>query len=274
MAAKSWTFTLNNYTQEECDYLSSEELRDLCNVIFIGKEVGEQGTPHLQGYITLKKAARLTGVKKINERAHWEKAKGNKDQNRTYCLKDGDILVTYDIGGSGKRNDLDLWVEDYKEHGFKRACLQHHRVAIRYPRGLMAYKTLSEEYEPRSEHPEVIWAYGPTGIGKTHIATTYPSYYCLMKWPWCDGLTNQHCFVLDEFDKLQIPVQVLLRLTDRYQMRVEIKGGSLEFNPPVILITSTGHPEQLFDPTDWTQVRRRITRLITKEKKEDDWTEV
>jgi len=41
-------FTLNNYTDEEYKYLT-EEFAPQTTWMVIGKEVGEQGTPHLQG---------------------------------------------------------------------------------------------------------------------------------------------------------------------------------------------------------------------------------
>lgn len=274
MTAKSWVFTLNNYSDDEAAFFASEGFKSLCNVLFVGKETGESGTPHLQGFVTFAKTHRLSGLKKINNRCHWERAKGGKAQNREYCFKDGVVLVDHDRTSPGKRTDIHDFLECYKEHGFKRACIEHPETHVRYHRGLSVHISVVDGYEPRSEHPEVIWAFGPTGIGKTHIATTYPSYYCLMKWPWFDGMSNQHCLVLDEFDKLNMDVNILLRLTDRYQMRAEVKGGSIEFNPPVILITSTCHPEGLFDPTDWTQVRRRISRIITKESREEEWREV
>lgn len=85
-----WVFTLNNYSKEEYEELktfcSSE-----CKAFIIGKEIGEKGTPHLQGYIEHKKKIRLSGLKKINGRCHWEKAKGNQLQNIEYCSKDGDF---------------------------------------------------------------------------------------------------------------------------------------------------------------------------------------
>ena len=59
--------------------------------LIYGREVGDEGTPHLQGYVQLKKITRLTGMKKLHPTAHWEVAKGTEEQNRTYCSKEGDF---------------------------------------------------------------------------------------------------------------------------------------------------------------------------------------
>lgn len=60
-----------------------------------GREVGtKEHTPHLQGYIQLKKRLRMLSLKKklgINT-IHLEKQRAkNSEDARNYCLKDGDI---------------------------------------------------------------------------------------------------------------------------------------------------------------------------------------
>lgn len=85
--SRSWTLTINNYTEEEYNKLTNSLSLMKCKYI-IGKEIGEQGTPHLQGYIKFKNQRTLQQCKKINNRAHWEIAKGNEKQNFDYCSKD------------------------------------------------------------------------------------------------------------------------------------------------------------------------------------------
>ena len=81
---RSWCFTVNNYSEEEFNSFKEVD----CKYIIIGKEKGKEGTPNLQGYVQFKSCKTLGGVKKINERAHWEQAKGNPQQNKDYCSKD------------------------------------------------------------------------------------------------------------------------------------------------------------------------------------------
>jgi hypothetical protein len=96
---KNWCFTLNNYSEEEY----KEILNTDCGYIIIGKEVGENGTPHLQGYIQMKITKRLTGMKKINDKAHWEQARGTPEENRKYCSKEKNFEEKGSISNQGKK---------------------------------------------------------------------------------------------------------------------------------------------------------------------------
>lgn len=90
--AKRWCFTLNNYSEDELarigECINSTDVH--CGVV--GKEVGDSGTPHLQGFIHLRKKVRFNGIKAIvGSRAHVEKARGTDADNEKYCTKDGDV---------------------------------------------------------------------------------------------------------------------------------------------------------------------------------------
>lgn len=96
-------FTLNNYTEEEC-----QEIVDILNnhsknieYSIIGKEVGANGTPHLQGFIHFHhsflkaKDGTLTKWRSLIPalaRAHMESAFGTDDQSRNYCAKESVFL--------------------------------------------------------------------------------------------------------------------------------------------------------------------------------------
>lgn len=81
-------FTLNNWTEEE-----SQNLKDFLTssggLWVIGKEVGEEGTPHLQGYVRFKNQRIFKTLLEHNKRIHWEKCKGTEKENIRYCCKDG-----------------------------------------------------------------------------------------------------------------------------------------------------------------------------------------
>lgn len=94
--AKHWCFTLNNWTDKEKFELIEVFSSNNLNKWVIGEEVGEEGTPHLQGYIEFEKKMRPLSVCS-NKRIHWEKCKGNPKQNIDYCTKDGKYVKSANI---------------------------------------------------------------------------------------------------------------------------------------------------------------------------------
>lgn len=92
--ALKWCFTLNNYDQNDLDELS-KIFSSKSSKYIIGKEVGEQGTPHLQGFVKFNDKLRLTALKKLYkgaERIHWEKTRGSDDDNYKYCSKENNFI--------------------------------------------------------------------------------------------------------------------------------------------------------------------------------------
>lgn len=88
-----WCFTLNNYTD---DIISSivPIFRTMCKVAFFSKETGESGTPHLQGYLEFKTKKRPLSVFNM-DCFHFEKARGNLQQNLDYCSKDQPLFFQH-----------------------------------------------------------------------------------------------------------------------------------------------------------------------------------
>lgn len=87
--SKKWSFTLNNYTD---DIISSivPLFKGKCSVAFFAKEIGESGTPHLQGYCEFKVKCRPLSVFKSTV-FHWEKSKGSFAENLAYCTKENSL---------------------------------------------------------------------------------------------------------------------------------------------------------------------------------------
>lgn len=81
-----WFFTFNNYTLEEAEQLA-EIFKSECKWYIFQEEIGEQGTPHLQGTISLVKRQRLTSLKVFNIKIHWKPTKCVK-ASIEYCTKE------------------------------------------------------------------------------------------------------------------------------------------------------------------------------------------
>lgn len=91
-SAKNWCFTINNYTDEEYQGVL-RCLRSISKYFIIGKEVGDSGTPHLQGYCSLSISHSLSQLKdQLSSRGHFEVAKGGGAHNRVYCSKGNDFV--------------------------------------------------------------------------------------------------------------------------------------------------------------------------------------
>lgn len=115
--AKRWCFTLNNPV--EADKAKLNALGSSCDYLVYGNEVGESGTPHLQGFVILSRSYRFNTVKDLlGERVHLEVARGNNKQAADYCKKDGDFTEFGTLPGQqGKRTDWDRYREYISDLG-------------------------------------------------------------------------------------------------------------------------------------------------------------
>lgn len=109
---KAWCFTLNNWTEDEYNELITFVKMDPKNKYIIGKEIGEGGTPHLQGYINLHTKKRLSENKLINKRIHWEGARGTELENYKYCSKDNNFITNIRMLKILKKEQLLKWQLD------------------------------------------------------------------------------------------------------------------------------------------------------------------
>lgn len=88
--SRHWVFTLNNYNDE--DEATIQALAGVDYLVY-GRETGEAGTPHLQGFISFTNRKRFLQVRNLlGGRAHVERMLGTANQAATYCKKDGDFF--------------------------------------------------------------------------------------------------------------------------------------------------------------------------------------
>lgn len=99
--SRKWVFTLNNHSVEEHEYIKYT-MEQKNSSFVIGEEIGESGTPHLQGYVEFKNPISFSSMKKINNRLHIEKARGSRKKNIEYCSKDNQFISTFPLSRKEK----------------------------------------------------------------------------------------------------------------------------------------------------------------------------
>ena len=236
--ARHWCFTLNHPSDDEfydlgslCDQTEPGHVRYLV----MGQEVGETGTPHLQGYLELGIKERLPWLRShVNARAHYELRRGPREAARDYCMKDGAWIEfgEWREEERGRRRDVEMMVEQASQGTpFYDAACDEPTTAL-FP---FAYAKLLEgralSATPAWRDVRVVVKIGPTGTGKTRSA--FDDF-----WPdlfvqdfgagngiWWDGYSGQTLLLLDDFAGPGVSFVYLLRLLDGYPVRLPVKGA-------------------------------------------------
>lgn len=81
---------------------------------------------------------------------------------------------------------------------------------------------------------------------------------------WFDGYSGQQNAIIDDFREDFCSFSFLLRVLDRYPLKVAVKGSFVEWNPTTIYITCPHSPAELYaykTPADLAQLTRRITTI-------------
>lgn len=156
----NWCFTLNNFTEEDVERIKGLESNDNVVYVIAGREVGDSGTAHLQGFI--KFASRVTMAQckaAIGSNPHVELTR-NVNASIEYCKKENNFFeVGTFAGGPGSRSDLDEFKEAVKGGmlSLKEIRESHSEVYAKYPRFCLEYV---RDHYPEKEmemHPLRDW---------------------------------------------------------------------------------------------------------------------
>lgn len=255
---KYFVFTLNNYTSTQIDALDSW-VHTSCTFATWGFEIGDSGTPHLQGYLELRTRKRRSTLKRelseigLNS-IHLERRRGTGQQASDYCHdpdkvheQPGFFYGTLAQPEQGKRNDLAALREDLLDGQPLRHIAENHFGSfLRYQRGILAFRNVVAPQRMWPTDVQVLW--GNTGVGKTRRVfqeVALENMYVHQGTQWFDGYDGQTDVLFDEYSGSYFPLPYLLKLLDRYPMQVPIKGGFVSWIPRRIWITSN------YPPTEW-----------------------
>nr|WAE42459.1 MAG: replication associated protein [Cressdnaviricota sp.] len=233
--SKTWMFTVNNYTPEDEERIQQWD----CQYVRYGREVGEQGTPHLQGIMQTFQKITLAGLKLyFHKTCHWGDKHGQPVLFATaannYCAKDGDVWEKGTFITRGQRTDIQHMVRMVKDGKRKiDTAEQCAETMVKYPHG---YKLMREIYDkPRvpdgtlpfihffigtnrpavyaelfKQYPDAYWI-TPEGAGGSHI--------------WFDRYDDEDTLVFAEGFDYSLNFE---RICEIAPFKVQSKGGSRE----------------------------------------------
>lgn len=266
MSSVNWTFTVNNPRREP---VFCEEMKYL----IFGREVGQSGTPHLQGYVQLKSRKRLQSVKKLIGEGHFEISRGSAASNVRYCKKDGDYCEFGQLQRSSRETGGCHQEESCRE------ILRMHKEKIptdeiedEYPSQYRAIQALAHRrYNHRTEAPKVLYLHGKSGVGKSYNTqracedASLSYYFRPPGEKWWPGYEQQNVVILEEFASC-FTCTVFLVMCDRSPFIVEIKCGHVPFNSDFIIVISNEAPEEQYSgvkekaPARHDAYLRRVSR--------------
>lgn len=235
--AKNWCFTLNNYTDEELDKINGAFRDGGILYLIYGREVGAEGTPHLQGYVQFEGRKRLPQVKRVlGDRCHLEVARGTPQRNIEYCSKEGEQTEFGEAQTNAGRSSRFQEAIDRMQGGGTIHDLwsEYPDQMIRYRGGFTAYarhlftvettlyplESFRWNFDMNFEKSIVFW--GDSGIGKTCFALALLPGALLVSHidQLLDFDPQRHTgIVFDDMDFRHVPRTAQIHLLDNDQFR-------------------------------------------------------
>lgn len=265
--SRRFCFTWNNYPLDAEEQLRGFFERKHGIYLVFGREIGDSGTPHLQGYVHLKDAITFRALKSQLPSVHLERARGDGQQNRDYCTKDADFVeigtLPVEKGKAGKEAWA-LILRKAEEGDWAWIKEEYPRVWIN------TYQKLQSLRRPQLSviEGDIVneWWWGTTGTGKSKLAWEKYGSICYQKMlnKWWDGYDNEEVVVIEEWSpKNEVTASALKIWADRYPFAAQIKGGVLQkIRPKKIIVISNYRLEDCFpDARDREPVARRFAQI-------------
>lgn len=271
---RGWCFTLNNWKDEDLEAFKSWFITEnKANWCVIGKEIGERGTPHLQGAVYFRNPAGMTALKKCHDKCHWENMRGTCEQNLDYCTKeDKEAFVWGTIPKQGTRADLEeLRDEIMAGKRFEEILVERPTAVHQYGRTIAPLCTVASRLNEKMWEPECEWHYGSSGAGKTHVWKSQWKQPGTGRWiklnradwkehKWFEGYDRHENVVINEF-RGEVNYDELLEWLEDAPHDVPVRGkGPVPFVPKKIIITSRKSPAETYRKTNENDCLYQLTR--------------
>lgn len=259
MRARNFCFTINNYTQDDLNVLGNLEPSTVKYLIY-GLEVGESGTPHIQGLVCWKDAKDFNYMKKnFSATAHYETMRGTFKQAADYCKKDGVFFEKGTLPADRGQLVKDVWndVREKAKMGDFEAIPSD--IYIRNMTNIHKIARMHMELPEDADQTTGVWIYGRSGVGKSRYARYhYPEFHHKMLNKWWDGYREHENVLLEDVAPDHKFLAYFLKIwMDRYAFPAEMKGDVRTIRPKKVIVTSQYTIEQCFEPTDAEAIRRR-----------------
>lgn len=255
-------------TKERALEIMRERFGENIKEIVICEEKHDDDTPHLHVLLNMKHMIRLTieGAKLDDFVGHIEMVRCPVLAKR-YTMKGG-VYIVYpnkDVIRQKKATIDELLHENINK------LVNDEKLSVySVERLVKARRILEMTQPPMKEKPHVLWFFGETGYGKTREAIEIANAQNETYWisngtlQWFDGYMGQAIAILDEVRGNSCDWSFFLRLLDRYRLMVPVKGGFVNWTPKMIIITSSGKPEDVFVNHGTGEVWDSIKQLLRR----------
>lgn len=250
----SLTDKLREYAEAECKY-----------VRFGHETCPTTGRPHLQGWLQWSSPRQVADFWSAFGHPHVERRRGKVVDNQRYTAKEGDWEEYGEPPKQGNRTDWRQAVDQVRARLPLVDVIDAQPHLLPTIRALERLATLTRQ-PPKDRDVRVLYIQGPAGCGKTRaIHQAYPEAYWKPEGEWWDGYEGQSVVVLDDYYS-DIRYQQLLRVLDRYPLRLPVKGGFVPAEYTTVLITSNANLDEQYPNTLGARreaLYRRIHCVIT-----------
>lgn len=285
--ANRWVFTKNNPTEDweavALDFLSSPRV---LTAVAEREHINEgEGTPHIQGFLSLDKCYHRSTVSTWLPECFLEPAKGGWKQNWRYCTKEGPDHLFFEKGHH-------LNEQDEAKHNNEKFMLLYNQMKEMTPAQFeeenpqFMFYHRSKILQVMIDHANVqmtwngnlpdknFWVWGETGTGKTQWAYLQSENHHMFRKPvskWWDGFDRwrNDIVLVDEWPAVNTGREglsdamcnLLKNWSDRYSFTGEVKGGTIQIEPgKFILIVTSQYPiEDCFtNASDVAALKRRF----------------